>query len=175
LTPEALKPIYERLGRGYSAATGWKSMKLCFSGKRDGWSASTFHTKCDGKGALLLVAKMKSGQTFGGYQHLPMRNSPSNYQGCSSNSQGGKVTNSGWLYRVNPSNSKKTDIYHHYRRTHYCYYRNPSYVMTWGGGHGALFWVVRMVCSRMRTNVIEDAIVCHDSWFDHEANTRVIG
>ena len=45
MTPEAMKTVYDRLGRKSTRSAGWKSMKLCFSGKRDGYDASTFHNK----------------------------------------------------------------------------------------------------------------------------------
>jgi hypothetical protein len=176
MSENALKYVYDRLGRKNTRNAGWKAMKLCYSNKRDGWSASTFHNKCNGRGPLLLVARMNTGRVFvwssflvfrcctrsaigsphvwcgcsiadrlhhhttaplkGGYQHSSM-NSGGGWTSCGRNGQGGVVTSSGWLFRVNPSNKDKTDIYHHTgnRPAQYCYYRSSSYIMTWGGGH----------------------------------------
>jgi hypothetical protein len=70
----------------------------------------------------------------GGYQHASMTTSGS-WTNCARNNQGGVVTGSGWLFRVNPSNKDKTDIYHMQGHTGHCYYRHSQYTMTWGGGH----------------------------------------
>merc|ERR1740117_1031039 len=60
----------------------------------------------------------------------------STYRSCGYNSINTKVvTNSGWMFRVDPADNKKVDIFAHKRRGGNCYYHNPSYAMTWGGGH----------------------------------------
>ena len=41
--------------------------ELLWKGSRDGFGASTFHTKCDGKGATLTVVKSEHDKVFGGY------------------------------------------------------------------------------------------------------------
>jgi hypothetical protein len=61
--------------------------------------------------------------------------SSSGWDYCGSNGQGGVVKGSGWLFRVNPSNKDMTDVYHHKSGNGNCYYRQSSYIMTWGGGH----------------------------------------
>jgi hypothetical protein len=40
---------------------------LLYSGRRDGFSASTFHSKCDGKGSTIVIVQSKEGYLFGGY------------------------------------------------------------------------------------------------------------
>jgi hypothetical protein len=130
MTPEAMEVLWIRMGR-----PSMKPMNLCYSSRRDGWATSTFHSKCDGRGRLFSVQRLKSGRVFGGYMHSSQEQ-PGTYRSCGYNTVSQKVvTNSGWLFRVNPSDNKKTDIYSHQRRSGNCYYKNPSYAMTWGGGH----------------------------------------
>ena len=38
----------------------------CWRAKTDGWAASTFHSKCDGKGPTVTIIKVGS-YIFGGY------------------------------------------------------------------------------------------------------------
>ena len=40
---------------------------LLWKGSRDGFGASTFHTKCNGKGATLTVIMSEHQKLFGGY------------------------------------------------------------------------------------------------------------
>lgn len=130
MTPEAMEPLWIRMGRPIG-----KAMNLCYSSKRDGWSTSTFHSKCDGRGRLFSVQRMNNGRVFGGYMHSSQER-PHAYRSCGYNTVEQKVvTNSGWLFRVDPSNDKVTDIYAHRRNAGNCYYKHSSYAMTWGGGH----------------------------------------
>jgi hypothetical protein len=64
MSEKAMKYVYDRLGRKNTKATGWKAMTLCFSSKSHGFSASGFHSRCNGKGPVLLVARMKTGRVF---------------------------------------------------------------------------------------------------------------
>ena len=42
--------------------------ELCYSGAVHGWSASTFHSRCDNKGPTVTVARRSdNGRVFGGY------------------------------------------------------------------------------------------------------------
>ena len=43
------------------------SLTLLYRASQDGWEASEFHDKCDGKGATLVVIKTSTGQVCGGY------------------------------------------------------------------------------------------------------------
>lgn len=45
--------------------------KLLFDSKKDGDSAKTFHSKCDGKNPTIYIVKSKSGYVFGGYLSIP--------------------------------------------------------------------------------------------------------
>ena len=44
--------------------------ELLWKGSRDGFGASTFHTKCDKKGPTLTVVKSEHDKVFGGYTSL---------------------------------------------------------------------------------------------------------
>lgn len=130
MTPEAMEPLWIRMGRPIG-----KAMKLCYSSKRDGWATSTFHSRCDGQGRLFSVQRMRTGRVFGGYMHSSQEQ-PHTYRSCGYNNENTRVvTNSGWLFRVEPDDPKKITIYGHKRNSGNCYYKNPSYAMTWGGGH----------------------------------------
>ena len=45
--------------------------KLLFDSEKDGDSAKTFHSKCDGKNPTIYIVKSKSGYVFGGYLSIP--------------------------------------------------------------------------------------------------------
>lgn len=44
-----------------------ESVKVCYKASRDGWSAIDFHTKVDNRGSGLVVARTRTGVTFGGF------------------------------------------------------------------------------------------------------------
>ena len=50
----------------------------CWHAKTDGWAASTFHSKCDGKGPTVTIIQVGS-YVFGGYTDVSW-SSPSKYQ-----------------------------------------------------------------------------------------------
>lgn len=43
-----------------------------FRGTRDGFSSSTFHSKCDGQGATLILILSDKGKVFGGFTSIPL-------------------------------------------------------------------------------------------------------
>jgi len=52
---------------------------LLYRASRDGYTAAAFHSKCDDKGATIVIAKVKnSGQIIGGYNPLQWDSSNSN-------------------------------------------------------------------------------------------------
>ena len=58
----------ELLNKWVSEAVGGKvRYDLLWKGSRDGFKASTFHTKCNGKGATLTVIMSEHDKLFGGY------------------------------------------------------------------------------------------------------------
>lgn len=52
--------------------------QLIYKGSRDGFSASTFHQKCDNKGSTIVIIKSTNGYLFGGLAH-PSWNSTCSY------------------------------------------------------------------------------------------------
>ena len=56
------------LNKWVSEAVGGKvKYDLLWKGSRDGFAASTFHSKCNGKGATLTVVMSEHNKLFGGY------------------------------------------------------------------------------------------------------------
>jgi hypothetical protein len=63
-------------------------------------------------------------------------NSNGGWMGSNCNGASGTVTSSPWIFRVTPGNANHVDYFYHQRYCgSYSVYRNPSYAMTWGGGH----------------------------------------
>ncbi|KAK3748599.1 hypothetical protein QZH41_005226 [Actinostola sp. cb2023] len=50
----------------------------CFHSKKDGWSAATFHSKCNNKGPTITIIKVKD-YIFGGYSDKDWRHSPGHW------------------------------------------------------------------------------------------------
>ena len=44
----------------------------CFNSNKDGWSAATFHSKCNNKGPTITIIKVKD-YIFGGYSDKDWR------------------------------------------------------------------------------------------------------
>jgi hypothetical protein len=44
--------------------------ELLYRGSEDGWSASTFHSKVDDKGAVICIIRSSNGNIFGGYTKI---------------------------------------------------------------------------------------------------------
>lgn len=126
MSPETIDAIHKRTG----TTNGGKNWVMCYSRKVHGNSASTLHGRCDNKGPLLIAMRRGNGRVFGGYIHRSIG-------GGSGYDYSGLLGNAGpWLFRTDPSNSKKTDFMNQ-QNTHgsYQYYRNSGYHYTWGGGH----------------------------------------
>ena len=51
----------------------------CWRAKTDGWAASTFHSKCDGKGPTVTIIQVGS-YVFGGYTGASWSSPGSKYQ-----------------------------------------------------------------------------------------------
>ena len=98
----------------------------CYSRALDGASSSTFHTKCDGRGATISVAKLNTSGTIkiiGGYTPISWATS-------------GTVNNtSTFLFSL-------TNSYQHVYRgspSSYTQYNGSTYGPTFGGGHDLTF------------------------------------
>lgn len=102
-----------------------KSLKftLLYRGSRDGFTASSFHSKCDSTRGTFTIARNKSNKyLFGGY--FAGSWSGSGYSSSSEKSWVYSLRNStGKTVKLNPSNTSNN-----------CY-RNNSYGPTWGAGH----------------------------------------
>ena len=71
--------------------------KLLFRGSRDQFTASSFHSKCDGKGATLTVIKVEQGnRIFGGFTNIPWDSSSVNKTDCHQT----------FLFKLNNDNSQ---------------------------------------------------------------------
>ena len=64
-----------------AALAEWLPGKWClqYRGSRDGFQAASFHSKCDGKGASLVVCKSTNGHVFGGYTQVGFQSSMGNW------------------------------------------------------------------------------------------------
>ncbi|XP_048578204.1 tripartite motif-containing protein 45-like isoform X2 [Nematostella vectensis] len=55
----------------------------CFSAKRDGWAASTFHEKCNGKAPNIVLVSVGGRYVFGGYSEVAWTMSDRGWQSSS--------------------------------------------------------------------------------------------
>jgi len=96
--------------------------KLLYRGSRDGFNASAFHSKCDGKPKTLTVVKaMDSKNIFGGY-----------FDGKWAQS-GSYISSPSWLFSLVNRYNKPVKLMP--STTSSNTYVNGSYGPTWGGGH----------------------------------------
>ena len=49
-------------------------MVLLYRASRDGWLLKDFHSKCDRKGATIVLVKTTKGRLCGGYTTIPWQN-----------------------------------------------------------------------------------------------------
>ena len=103
------------------AGTSNQEWELCYRRSRDGGNASAFHSRCDGRGATVMVALLNGGTSIerkvGGYAVSQWNGS--GYTGNSTN----------FLF------SLTYNYKHTWYRYGYYQYNNPNYGPTWGGGH----------------------------------------
>ncbi len=98
---------------------------LLYRATRDGFEASSFHSKCDGKAKTITIIKTKDNYVFGGYTDASWD---------SSNSY--KAASSAYIYslrRNGVSNLSKHNISNNDHGK--AIFTNPSYGPTFGGGH----------------------------------------
>ena len=94
--------------------------ELLFRASKDGFSASNFHTKCNDKGAnIVLIRSKNTNQVFGGCITKSWQ-SNSNYEADAA----------AFLFHV----TKKTKI-EQFANPSNALYHYSSYMSTWGGGH----------------------------------------
>ena len=68
--PYSLRQLEEIL-RPSLPAIGRSSVRLLYRGSRDGFTAATFHSKCDGKSNTVCVIEDSDGNVFGGFADRP--------------------------------------------------------------------------------------------------------
>mgnify|MGYP002630576794 CR=1 FL=1 len=100
-----------------NAAQKWT---LCYQRSTHAGDASTFHTKCNGKGPTISVMKTTTGKIFGGFTNIAW-----------SDSQGYKNEAASWLFSID-GNSKHTAKPANYQ---HAVYHRADYGPTFGGGH----------------------------------------
>jgi len=110
------------------------NLTLLYRSSRDGWCDSTFHSKCDNRGATLIVIETTQGHIIGGYSDVSWQQNQYHGQGYSA--QGYASSNIAFLFCISlsgeftASKMKLTGICNHN-----AIYRNSSYGPTFGGGY----------------------------------------
>uniref|UniRef100_A0A7S2U8P1 TLDc domain-containing protein n=1 Tax=Attheya septentrionalis TaxID=420275 RepID=A0A7S2U8P1_9STRA len=74
-------------------------LERVYKASRDGWSASTFHDMCDGRGSAVVVALGANGKRFGGYNPVGWR-STDDYSS----------SNAAFLFALTSSDGTKSSI-----------------------------------------------------------------
>ena len=95
-----------------------KKFKLLFRASNDGFSASNFHSKCDGKSNTVTLVETLNGKRFGGFANNAWDQS-SSY----------KTGSKGFIFSLDDKS-----IYYN-KNSSYEIYCNSSYGPTFGGGH----------------------------------------
>ena len=93
--------------------------ELLFKTNGDGDSSTTFHSKCDGKGATITFIKTTSGKRIGGFSSIPW-STDSNY----------KTDNDAFLFSLDASQK-----FVQYKNFNNAVYHHSSYGPTFGNGH----------------------------------------
>jgi len=102
---------------------GRKMGGLLYQNTLDGDSVSNFHSRCDGKGATVVIYESVNGNVFGGYTSRSWSNPSSGNYYASSGS---------FLFRLRPS-MERYDLKS--GRENYAVYLRKTYGPTFGGGH----------------------------------------
>jgi len=107
-------------------AKGKKIGKILFDSKKDQLTNSEFHSKCDRKGATLVVCKATNGYVFGGYANAEW-DGAGNY----------KQDQSAFIFSLSDGKGRKPMKLKQHGRSGFTYgiYCNSAYGPTWGGGH----------------------------------------
>jgi len=102
---------------------GRKMGGLLYQNTLDGDSAGNFHSRCDGKGATVVIYESVNGNIFGGYTSRSWSNPSSGRYYSSTGS---------FLFRLRPS-MERYDL--KIGRENYAVYHRNTYGPTFGGGH----------------------------------------
>jgi len=104
------------------------NFNLLYRANKDGNSIAAFHTKCDNKGATIVIAKIQnSEQIVGGYNPLYWESSGGNW----------KSTNDSFIFSFTNRNNLQTAKVGYIidEGKQYAVYCNQSYGPSFGGGH----------------------------------------
>jgi len=101
-----------------------RELELLYRASDDGFVASSFHSKCNGKGACLVIVKSTDGNIFGGYTSVGWKGGIMNYVPDSQS----------WIFTlVNKNNILPTK--YNVSMQEYGIYDRDDYGPTFGGGH----------------------------------------
>jgi hypothetical protein len=142
------------LDRGHrevlSSWMGGKQASLIYVASRDGFSAATFHAKCDSKGPTIVLVKSDSGHLFGGYASLSWV-SNSTYQ----------AADGSFLFTLtNPHNIPPTKYVLSANGKVQAMYSKQDYGPTFGGGHDL------HICSDSYNSIISQSTYFPTSYTD---------
>jgi len=101
-----------------------KDLELLYKASEDGFAATSFHTKCNNKGACLVIVKSSEGDIFGGYTSVGWRGSTTNYIPDSKS----------WLFTLVNKHGLPPTKYP-VSLQEYGIYDKDDYGPTFGGGH----------------------------------------
>ena len=96
------------------------TFKLLYRGSKDGYTSSSFHSKCDNKGPTVVVIKSHLGKIFGGFTDVAW-DSTNNY----------KTTMNSFLFSID----RKAKYEQKAGQTSNSIYAYSTYGPTFGGGH----------------------------------------
>ena len=95
----------------------YSNTELLWRCTTDGFSASSFHAKCDGKGPTVVIIKSTQGKRFGGFTKTGWQ-MDNEY----------RTDHSNWVFSL--TNKTKHKHYRNYDRSMYC---GSSYLVVFGG------------------------------------------
>jgi hypothetical protein len=93
--------------------------ELLYRASKDGFSASSFHNKCDNKGATIVIIRAKNNAIFGGVTSLAWNS-------------GGSYMNDSKAFLFHITKKAKMEVYQNHGNA---LYGNSGYNATFGGGH----------------------------------------
>ena len=102
------------------------SFSIIYQANIDGFSAKSFHAKCNGFGKTLVIIKSKNGYIFGGYTEADW-----------SGSGEYKYDSKAFLFSL--VNAYNTPVKMNISNPSYAIYSNPSYGPTFGYNHDLYF------------------------------------
>ena len=98
--------------------------RLVYSGKKDGFSASSFHARCDNVGDTLVIVKSEHGNIYGAYSRAKW-DSSNQY----------KTDKDAFIFSLVNKEKKPARFDIAPGREQYAIFCNPQYGPTFGGGH----------------------------------------